>query len=134
MTICCIVGVLVFITPSVQGRNAEGKNENIICLESSDITREFCTPSSFGLADYNYVEDVEICKQVGESSNGQATLSCKKAPLYQKDGQYYVKTPEATSKTKLEPAFKNGWYRNSSFSDHWTYSYQYKVGNWYFNL
>lgn len=107
----------------------------IVSMEAQPVAseREFCTPS-FGLADYTYVEDVEICKQVGTSSNGKATLSCKKAPLYLKDGQYYVKTPEATSKTKLEPAFQNGWYRNSSFSDHWTYSYQYKVGNWYFNL
>lgn len=99
-----------------------------------EFEREFYTPSSQGLSDYTYVEDVEICKQVGTSANGQATLSCKKAPLYQKNGQYFVKIPEATSKTQLEPAFKNKWYKDSSFSDHWTYTYQYKVGNWYFNL
>lgn len=105
-----------------------------VMAQPVDSKREFTTPSSYGLADYNYVEEVEICKQVGTSSNGQATLACKKASLYQKNGQYFVKTPEATTKTKLEPASKNGWYRNSSFSDHWTYSYQYKVGDWYFNL
>lgn len=96
---------------------------------------EFCAMASFGLADYTYVEDVEICKQVGViNSNGQATLACKKAPLYQKNGQYFVQTPESTSKTKLQPVSKNGWYKNPSFSDHWTYSYQYVAGNWYFNL
>lgn len=92
---------------------------------------------SYGMADYTYVEDVEICKQVGAiGSDGRPPLACKRASLYVKDKQYYVKTPDATGRNGLEPAFKNSWYRstNPSIAQDWRSAYEFKAGDWYFNL
>lgn len=109
---------------SVTAKSASPKNKTDVSV-------------SYGMADYTYVEDVEICKQVGAiGSDGRPPLSCKRASLYMKDNQYYVQTPESTARNRMEPAFKNSWYRstNPSIAQDWRSAYEFKAGDWYFNL
>ena len=108
-----------------------------VSAKSASSKKETDVIVSYGMADYTYVEDVEICKQVGAvGSDGRPPLACKRASLYITNNQYYVQTPESTARNKMEPAVKNSWYRstNPSIAQDWRSAYEFKAGDWYFNL
>lgn len=83
-------------------------------------------------SDYEYIKDVTIYKQVGQTSRDNKTPTAQKsAALYRKDGKYYIKIPDFKKPVEIS---RNNMYGRTDLDGLWNVDLQYCALGWYFNI
>ena len=83
-------------------------------------------------SDYEFVKNVTIYKSIGQTSReGKTPMVEQTAPVYVKDGEYYIKVPSYAKPVKVG---QNNMYGRTDLDGVWKVDLQYHVGGWSFNI